>query len=63
MNVPNNPPRESIEIAVINQMNNGYLYPLHKDWTKIESEIIKGFDMLYSKWHRQLISLNKWKQI
>lgn len=49
VNVPNNPPKESIQIAMIDTMNNGYFYPLHKDWTKIESEIIKGFDMLYSQ--------------
>lgn len=49
INVPNNPPKESIQIAMIDTMNNGYFYPLHKDWTKIESEIMKGFDMLFSK--------------
>lgn len=49
INVPNNPPKESIEIAVINEMNNGYLYPLHEDWPKIESEIISGFDNLFAQ--------------
>ncbi|WP_226036176.1 ABC transporter substrate-binding protein [Aquibacillus saliphilus] len=47
--IPNNPSRESIELAVIDQMNNGYIYPLHEDWTKIESEIISGFDQLFSE--------------
>ncbi|UFT98841.1 sugar ABC transporter substrate-binding protein [Radiobacillus kanasensis] len=49
VNVPNNPPRESIELALINEMDNGFTYPLHEDWTKIESEIINGFDKLYSQ--------------
>ncbi|MCP8615906.1 ABC transporter substrate-binding protein [Salirhabdus salicampi] len=49
VNIPNNPPRESIQIALIDQMNNGYIYPLHEDWTKIESKIINGFDRLFSR--------------
>lgn len=46
--IPNNPSRESIQLAVIDQMNDGYTYPLHEDWTKIESEIINGFDKLFA---------------
>ncbi len=49
INVPNNPSRESIQLAMIDQMNDGYTYPLHEDWTKIESEIIKGVDKLYAQ--------------
>lgn len=49
VNVPNNPPRESIELAVINEMGNGFTYPLHKEWTKIESEIVGGFDKLFAQ--------------
>lgn len=49
VNVPNNPSRESIELALINEMQNGFIYPLHKDWTRIESEIVKGFDMLFAR--------------
>lgn len=49
VNVPNNPSRESIKLAMIDQMNEGYTYPLHEDWTKIESEIIKGIDKLFAK--------------
>ncbi|WP_010275772.1 ABC transporter substrate-binding protein [Paenibacillus senegalensis] len=49
VNVPNNPPRESIELALINEMQNGFIYPLHRDWTRIESEIVKGFDMLFAR--------------
>jgi|SRR5690625_166055 len=47
--VENNPPRESIEIALIDEMNNGFTYPLHEDWTKIENEIVNGFDKLFSQ--------------
>ncbi len=47
--IENNPPRESIELALINEMDNGFTYPLHEEWTKIESEIINGFDKLFSK--------------
>lgn len=49
VNVPNNPPRESIERALINQMDNGYIYPLHENWTQIESVINQGFDKLFSQ--------------
>lgn len=49
INVPNNPPRESIQLAMIDQMNNGYFYPVHENWTKIESEMINGFDKLFSQ--------------
>ncbi|WP_407270172.1 ABC transporter substrate-binding protein [Radiobacillus sp. PE A8.2] len=49
MNIPNNPPKESIQIAMIDQMNEGYMYPLHEDWTKIQSEIVNGFDKLFSQ--------------
>lgn len=49
INVPNNPPRESIEMALINEMDKARVYPQHKDWTKIESEIISGFDQLFSQ--------------
>ncbi|WP_318615576.1 extracellular solute-binding protein [Sporosarcina sp. YIM B06819] len=49
INIPNNPSRESIQLAMIDQMNDGYTYPLHEDWTKIESEIIKGIDKLYAQ--------------
>lgn len=49
INIPNNPSRESIQLAMIDQMNDGYTYPLHEDWTKIESEIIKGIDKLFAQ--------------
>ncbi|GGA91992.1 ABC transporter substrate-binding protein [Ornithinibacillus halotolerans] len=49
INVENNPPRESIELAVINEMGNGFIYPLHEDWAKIESEIVSGFDKLFAQ--------------
>ncbi|MDQ0340558.1 multiple sugar transport system substrate-binding protein [Caldalkalibacillus uzonensis] len=49
VNVPNNPPRESIERALLNEMDNGRIYPLHKDWTQIESIIVSGFDELFSQ--------------
>lgn len=49
INVPNNPSKESIELAVIEQMDKGFTYPLHEDWTKIESEIINGFDKVFSQ--------------
>ncbi|WP_284141047.1 sugar ABC transporter substrate-binding protein [Virgibacillus sp. LDC-1] len=49
INIPNNPSRESIELALIDEMDNGFTYPLHEDWTKIESEIINGFDKLFSQ--------------
>jgi multiple sugar transport system substrate-binding protein len=49
VNVPNNPPRESIERALLDEMDNGRIYPLHKDWTQIESVIIRGFDELFAQ--------------
>jgi multiple sugar transport system substrate-binding protein len=49
INVPNNPPLESIERALINEMDNGKIYPLHEDWTRIESSIVKGWDELFAK--------------
>lgn len=49
INIENNPPKESIELALIQQMDHGFTYPLHEDWTKIESEINNGFDKLFSQ--------------
>ncbi|MEK4714617.1 extracellular solute-binding protein [Sporosarcina sp. FSL K6-1540] len=59
INIPNNPSRESIQLAMIDQMNHGYTYPLHEDWTKIESEIIKGIDKLFAQMETPTIILEQ----
>ena len=62
VDVPNNPPRDSIELAMIDQMNEGYTYPLHEDWTKIESEIIKGIDKLFAKMESPNVILDQMEE-
>ncbi|KAA0965493.1 sugar ABC transporter substrate-binding protein [Sporosarcina sp. ANT_H38] len=59
INIPNNPSRESIQLAMIDQMNHGYTYPLHEDWTKIESEIIKGIDKLFAQMETPAVILEQ----
>ncbi|MBO0600719.1 sugar ABC transporter substrate-binding protein [Sporosarcina sp. E16_3] len=59
INIPNNPSRESIQLAMIDQMNHGYTYPLHEDWTKIESEIIKGIDKLFAQMETPTVILEQ----
>lgn len=49
MNRPNNPPVESIERAVIDEMDNARLQAGHTNWQKIDSAIQFGFDELFGQ--------------
>lgn len=49
LSIPNNPPIESLKLAMLDTMNDGYTYPQHENWTKIESEILNGLDQLFGQ--------------
>lgn len=49
VNQPNNPPKESIQHAVIDEMNNARLQAGHIEWQKIDNAIQFGFDELFGQ--------------
>ena len=49
VNQPNNPPKESIQRAVIDEMDNARLPVGHTEWQKIDSAIQFGFDELFGQ--------------
>ncbi|WP_417898712.1 sugar ABC transporter substrate-binding protein [Bacillus haimaensis] len=49
VNQPNNPPVESIQRAVIDEMDNARLQEGHMEWQKIDNAIQFGFDELFGK--------------
>ncbi|MCH1625688.1 ABC transporter substrate-binding protein [Ferdinandcohnia quinoae] len=49
VNQPNNPPVESIQRAVIDEMDNARLQAGHKNWQKIDNAIQFGFDELFGQ--------------
>jgi multiple sugar transport system substrate-binding protein len=49
VNQPNNPPVESIQRAVIDEMDNARLQEGHMEWQKIDNAIQFGFDELFGQ--------------
>ncbi|MEH7355979.1 sugar ABC transporter substrate-binding protein, partial [Neobacillus drentensis] len=49
VNQPNNPPVESIQKAVIDEMDNARLQAGHVEWQKIDNAIQFGFDELFGQ--------------
>ncbi|MFS0864630.1 ABC transporter substrate-binding protein [Fredinandcohnia sp. 179-A 10B2 NHS] len=49
VNQPNNPPVESIQRAVIDEMDNARLQAGHMEWQKIDNAIQFGFDELFGQ--------------
>jgi multiple sugar transport system substrate-binding protein len=49
INQPNNPPKESIQTAVLDEMDNARLQTGHSNWQKIDSAIQFGFDELFGE--------------
>lgn len=49
INQPKNPPKESIQKAVLDQMENARLQAGHKNWQKIDNAIQFGFDELFGE--------------
>lgn len=49
INQPNNPPRESIQSAVLDEMENARLQTGHMNWQKIDNAILFGFDELFGE--------------
>lgn len=49
INQPNNPPKESIQRAVIDEMDNARLQAGHVEWQKIDTAIQFGFDELFGQ--------------
>jgi multiple sugar transport system substrate-binding protein len=49
INQPNNPPAESINRAVIDEMDNARLQAGHVEWQKIDTAIQFGFDELFGQ--------------
>ncbi|MBB6637391.1 ABC transporter substrate-binding protein [Cohnella thailandensis] len=49
LNKPNNPPAEHIKQALIDEMPKAIVQPGHVQWTKIDNEILLGFDRLFAE--------------
>ncbi len=49
LNQPNNPPAEHIKQALIDEMPKAVVQPGHVQWTKIDNEILLGFDLLFAQ--------------
>lgn len=49
VNQPNNPPVESIQRAVIDEMDNARLQAGHTEWQKIDNAVQFGFDELFGQ--------------
>lgn len=49
INQPNNPPKESIQKAVLDEMDNARLQSGHINWQKIDNAIQFGFDELFGE--------------
>ncbi|TVY07480.1 ABC transporter substrate-binding protein [Paenibacillus cremeus] len=46
---PDNPPADNIKQAVIDEMPKARVQPGHVQWTKIDNEILAGFDQLFGQ--------------
>ena len=62
LNQPNNPPAEHIKQALIDEMPKAVVQPGHVQWTKIDNEILLGFDRLFGQSAAPADIVNQMKQ-